>query len=509
MSIDLKNYDPKHEVRAANLIKTLQNTKGTGSAKAKTELLKSVQSDKEFEQFFTTLLTMILDSRIVLNQADVDPSLVRGLALKSIKRMSLFDAFREAIESAQRGDVGAKNLAKLYHAVQPEAQMLFKLFVLREIKAGYGIKSINKIWPDLVYYSPYMRCGSISKKHYEKWDWDLGVFSQLKSDGMFDNLHVTISANEDSKMPSMEFQWVSRQGRELVSQSLANIASQIAAGMTFVHDIDIDWTGHIAQTFHGELLVYTNEGQLMEREAGNGLINQLIEEGKELPEGYVVKYRIWDTLPTEDFFKLEYKVEYRHRWAEVVKVVEAYLENNEPEIQAGAPVLFEQCENRIVHTPEEMFAHFKELLERGEEGSVVKNPKGFFKDGTSNDQLKVKLVMDVELKVVGYNDGDKNGKHADTLGSIQFESEDGLIVSGVAGMTDDFREAVHNNREYYMGKIFTIRCNGVQKNPDEDKPDTLYFPRIVSEPRLDKSVADTYTEILQQQQDVIAAGGKI
>lgn len=501
-----ESYPAYFDQKAVDIIRQLQDIKGTGSAKAKANLLESVKDDPEFDKFFQVLLTKVLDPRIVLLQADVDPGLIRGLGLKSIKKRKLLDAINTAIFEAKRGDNGAKSLAKLYHSVLPEVRDVFKLFVLRELKAGFGIKSINKIWNGLIYYSPYMRCGSIAKKVYDKWDWTLGVLSQLKSDGMFMNLHISITRGDDDKLPVLEMQWVSRQGRESKCQQLANIASQMAGAITFEKDITMDWFGSVKETFHGELLVFDENGKMLEREAGNGLLNSVVEEGSSLPAGYTVEYRVWDRMASKEFFSMSGKVKYIDRWNSVTGLYNKYLESHEPETPK---MLFSPCECRIVYSPEEMFAHFKELLERGEEGSVVKNPEGKYKDGTSNDQLKVKLIMDVDLIVVGYNDGDANGKHAGTLGSIQFESSDGRIVSGVAGISDDFRAKVDENREYYTGKIFTIRCNGIQYNPDPDKPDSLYFPRVVSEPRLDKTEADSFEEILQQQKDVIASGGKI
>ena len=56
------------------------------------------------------------------------------------------------------------------------------------------------------------------------------------------------------------------------------------------------------------------------------------------------------------------------------------------------------------------------MLSRGKEGVVLKNPTAIWRDGTSKEQVKLKLELDCDLKVIGFEEGE--GKFAGTLSSF-------------------------------------------------------------------------------------------
>ena len=134
----------------------------------------------------------------------------------------------------------------------------------------------------------------------------------------------------------------------------------------------------------------------------------------------------------------------------------------------------------------------------------MKNPEGFWEhsDSGSPDQVKGKIEMEVDLKIVGLNEADKNSRHAGTFASLVCESSDGRIVSGCSGMSDAERQNIFENFSFYEGKIFTGRCNGIQYNPEE--PHSLYFLRFI-EHRPDKTEADSFEKIEEIQRDAIAS----
>lgn len=67
--------------------------------------------------------------------------------------------------------------------------------IKRDLRAGLGIKTINKAYGDvLIYVPPYMRCSGFSRKTLSKLK--LPVISQKKMDGRFINIIVPVDVNK-------------------------------------------------------------------------------------------------------------------------------------------------------------------------------------------------------------------------------------------------------------------------------------------------------------------------
>jgi ATP-dependent DNA ligase len=123
----------------------------------------------------------------------------------------------------------------------------------------------------------------------------------------------------------------------------------------------------------------------------------------------------------------------------------------------------------------------------GLEGTILKKPRSIWKNGTSKDCYKLKLKAEVDVLVTGWNKG--SGRNADTFGSLKCVSSDGLLEVDVNGRGDEMRE---KGADFYMGKVITIECNGIQLN--EDKKHSLFLP-IFIEVRDDKDTANSLEEI--------------
>ncbi len=345
----------------------------------------------------------------------------------------------------------------------------YRLILTKDFRANFTEATVNKAVKDVnkdyvIPTTPYMRCSLPDKSNMEDWDWSVGIFSQLKSDGMFANVNVE---NDGSVRVT------SRGGTEFPENCLG---FEAALGATFDKG---------TQT-HGELLVYEN-GNLMERQVGNGILNS-VAQGGSLEPGQIVVYESWDQIPLSAVVpKGKYNVQYSVRFS-----------NLERQIKAGNHVgRIRLTETRIVKSMVEALAHYKEFRARKLEGSVCKHPTAIWKDGTSKDQVKMKEEVYVELRVKGFNPG--KGKNAATFGSIISESECGLLECGVSGFDDKTRLEIHLDRENWPGKIITVCSNSLQK-PSKSKKNglwSLFLPRFTEE-RKDKDTADTLVEIQAQ-----------
>jgi DNA ligase-1 len=118
-----------------------------------------------------------------------------------------------------------------------------------------------------------------------------------------------------------------------------------------------------------------------------------------------------------------------------------------------------------------------------------------WKDGTSKDQVKIKLEVDVDLEVIGYEEG--NGKFAGSVGAVVCATVDRGLVVSVSGFSDGVRSMINMARDSFLGKIMAVRANDVMCPSASNPLHSLFLPRYV-EVRTDKTEADSTQSVLDQ-----------
>lgn len=382
-----------------------------------------------------------------------------------------FNAFTElanALIKRQATGHHAATLIRQYMdmATNEEWNGWYRKILIKDLGSGFSEATVNKSVKGIneayeIPVTPYMRCSLPEKSNMEEWDWAEGVYSQIKADGMF----AYVNVRQDG------FVWVTSRGGTLMPSGALGIEQ--AAKDTFTH----------GTSTHGELTVYRN-GVMLERQIGNGILNSL-SKGGELGDGEVVVYDCWDQIPLVSFVpKGKYDISYHERYTSLEWQLDA---SNSDQIKL--------IETKIVYSPDEALAHYREMRKRKLEGTVCKSRHAIWKDGTSKDLVKQKEVMDIELVVVGFAPG-KN-KNKDLFGSLTCQSADALLECGASGISDELRIYIHNHREEWLGKIVTIRSNGIMYSTKAGKQHSLFLPRLIEE-RDDKTIADTFAEIEAQ-----------
>jgi len=236
----------------------------------------------------------------------------------------------------------------------------------------------------------------------------------------------------------------------------------------------------------GEMLVERN-GAILPRQIGNGILNS-VAQGDTFEKGDRPVLMVWDIIPSQFAVPSgRYSVSYKQRFEALKK----YL--NKPK---KSVILIP---TRMVHSMAEAYAHYFELVKEGLEGSIIKNPAGDWFDGTSKDQVKLKVECDVDLKITGFNPG--NGKNAHLFGSIAVETSDGKLKVNVPGFSDADRLKIHKNRDALVGTIMTVTFNSIMPPSGTNKFYSLFLPRCC-ELRTDKMKADSLVRV-QEQFDAI------
>lgn len=345
------------------------------------------------------------------------------------------------------GNAAIKYITALEGSLTAEdGEVLFRI-VKKDLRCGVTDSTMNKIWPDLIYTSPYQRCSSFGKKNLEKLH--LPAYSQTKSDGMYLDI---IAAETD----------VIYRSRACEVKPYNNQVTDSLFIPGFV--------------YMGEALYKDDDGKIMSRKDGNGRLN-----ADDVDTSRIV-FVLWDIVPIADYNARRCNIAYATRLLTLKNAI------------AGAPDQLRLVNTRVVNSVQEIIDHFKEEVEKGEEGTVVKNQHGIWADHTSPDQVKCKIEFECDLEIIGLEEG--TGKNVGRLGAAICASAERKVVTGVGtGFSDKDRKALWDD-PVTVSKIITVRANDIVKDRNSDTF-ALFLPRNV-EVRTDKTTADTYERIVEQ-----------
>lgn len=372
------------------------------------------------------------------------------------KRESTGHAARDAIEAE-------------FNRLSIPSQTLLKRILTKRLGAGFDASTTNKAKKGLIPVFPYMRCSLPNEVKLDQFGWDDGVFSQEKADGMFINMDIdTFGVVRIS----------SRQGTDFPMDAFEPLA--LAASNTFKHGFQL----------HGEMVVM-KEGKIMAREDGNGVLNHVSAGGTFAPDEAPLFY-VWDQIPLSAVKpKGKHEVGYKTRLVDIINQLKA---NPDPH--------FKLIPTKIVKSMKDAWAHYRELLLQGKEGTVCKKPTAIWKDGTSKEQIKLKLKVPVELRVKGFNPG--SGKNEGKVGSLICHSECGELVTSVSCRGDKHRDDVTANPDNWLEAIVVVEGNAIMDPGESSDKHSLFLPIFV-EKRTDKSEADDLGRIKVQFDNAIAA----
>jgi hypothetical protein len=123
-------------------------------------------------------------------------------------------------------------------------------------------------------------------------------------------------------------------------------------------------------------------------------------------------------------------------------------------------------------------------LAEGEEGLVLKDPRGPWEDKRVKHQVKMKAELEADLRVTGVVPG--TGKYKGKIGSLMVESVDGGVKSAVGtGLDDEERSC---DPSIFIGQIVSVKYNALIEDKKTGQK-SLFLPVFV-EIRDDKKEAD-------------------
>lgn len=360
---------------------------------------------------------------------------------------------------------------------------VFCRILKKNLDCGVQASTVNKVWPKFIPTYPCLLAKGYDEKTITRMSWP--AYSQMKADGMRVNAFVERSTGKVT-LRGRSGRGVDLHG--MLDEDLLKVGKYLdlkrstPAGTT-IHDI-VNTYGADKYVIDGELIVLENNGDVMERRKGNGLLNKAIKGTISAKDAARVRIRVWDVIPLDDFYMEKCTIPYASRWVAIsTAVANAALTDGAEKV--------ELIEQREVKNLTEAEQHFSEMLARGEEGTILKNPDHIWENKRSYGLVKMKAEKDADLRVVGWVEG--TGKYEGKMGALICQSEDGKVeVSVGGGYTDDDRQTF--TEDVMLDRIVTVLYNERIKSKDREDVDSLFLPRFI-ELREDKNVANSSKDI--------------
>ena len=370
-----------------------------------------------------------------------NPNILESNGSKTVDE--LLSALEILGEGTIRGNEAHQFVCNHLKCLDNDNKEIFLNVLGRDLKIGLNVKSINKVFKNLIPKPNYMRCAVLSEKTLKKIKFP--AFIQLKMDGTYREIHVA-----DGQVTGK-----TRSGEEYFNPVLFKEMENFPNGY---------YTGEL--TIDGE-----------SRFTGNGLINSLN------PPYEKITFTVWDYLTDDDYLEKS-KTPYYSRFESLSDIIEKHKSNR-----------VKLVPNHEVNSIDEALKYVSDWMEQGLEGGVLKDKNNVFKNGTSGTQLKIKLKVDAEMRITGFTDGTIGTKREGKIGAIQFSNDEGTIKGQCSGFSDEELDLFTKNKDNLIGRIISVEFNDIVKSENNDYY-ALSHPRFI-EIRNDKDETDTLEKVIQ------------
>ena len=336
----------------------------------------------------------------------------------------------------------------------------FEQLITKTLNLGIGVKGYNEAFPNRPIFLFEPMKGSIYES--EKFNKIRGKYGErFACVDKVDGQRATYFRDELTG----EFKLISPNGR--VHEGYQHIIDELKEVFGDKYFID------------GELEFYDESGQMTNDEIRQKT-SSICSSGQK--EKLAINFKIFTILPLAEW--------------ESGKLITKYFDMRDTYMDYFGECMFEKgCQYISIlpllydGTDEDMIMKiFKEQRLNHKEGVII-NFDCPYVMGKKDGIMKVKDIIDLDLKVVGYKMGKENTRLQNALGALEVELEvDGkiYIVDVGSGLTDDFRHEFMTSPEQYIGRVIEVLATEISKNKDGGY--SLSYPRFIE--FRDKSVDD-------------------
>ncbi len=367
------------------------------------------------------------------------------------------------------GHAASSHLNALLSRLSADDAYVIERIIDKDLKIGMD-SGINKVIPNLIEETPYQGAKSFSEKGALKlFGKGKVVMSQVKADGTYRNAIIR----------SGEVELMSRQG-EVSSLDGAKFLKELSTLDDCVLNGELTIDGFkrtIANGMVNSIMDITEKAN----ERGPDETQKKIDAFEEKHGSYTdalnaMRFTVWDKITVEEYFEANSDTPYSVRFKNLELALSSHNLGNVSVI-----------ETRYIKTYAEAIEHFLDTQKRGLEGTIIKSSEAGWKDGKPSTQVKVKLEMNMDLRIVGFKYGTKGTKNENVISVLELESECGLLKTAPAGMTEEMMIDITKRQAELLGTIVEIRCCGLSQT---DKGWSTQHPSV-TELRPDKNTCDT------------------
>jgi DNA ligase-1 len=377
------------------------------------------------------------------------------------------------------GGDAINHLQWILGSISVDNQDIIKRVVKKDLKIGMDT-GINDVIPNLIEETPYMGAKSFSEKGAKKlFEKGKKVYSQVKMDGTYRNAIIM----------GGQVELVSRQGEVSVLNG-APFLDELATMNDCVLNGELTIDGFERYEANGMVSsimdILKKEEERGEKETAKKIAEFEIKHGSFTDAISKMRYTIWDMVTIDEYFDKFSKRRYLERFDCVVEKL-TWTDKKFNQLSL--------VETKIVESYTEAMDHFLDTQNRGLEGTIIKSADGEWKDGKPTYQIKMKLEMNIDLKIIEFIYGNEGTKNENVISRLKVQSSCGLLTTQPSGMNEAMMKYVTEHQDELMGTIVEVRCCGLSQN--ERGEWSLLHPSVV-ELRSDKNSCDsleTATEI--------------
>lgn len=347
-------------------------------------------------------------------------------------RWSMF--FNVAEGCATRRLTGNTAIAAMHYALcsaNPEEEKWMRKILQKKLSIGIATKSVNKIHPGLIPTFEVALAQQFEPKRIKDMDF---VYVEPKLDGI-----RCFAIVENGKA-----QLFARSGK-----LISNFDSTIGAVL-------------------GELGDGCYDGELMGEDFVALMRQAYRKDNAKIDDAYI---SLFDYLPLKEWKSGDVIMSTRDRYTKLKRKV-ASLNLRELITKPIDEPLYVSVVDRheIPAEVENIMALHHTFVQEGYEGAMVKTIDAPYRFGRSYDVMKVKQFHDVDLPIIGLEEG--TGRHQNKLGAVKV-NYNGVDVKVGSGFSDEERELVWEDQASFIDRVIEVRYQEV--TPDG----SLRFPTFV------------------------------
>ena len=324
----------------------------------------------------------------------------------------------------------------LDHAESTDLHSLFEKLISKNLPLGIDAKTVNKVSPGLI---PTFNV-QLANKYFDNPAIVEGKEFTLttKIDG---GRIIAIKKNGEAK-------FYTRQGQEY--EGLVDLRAEMEAYMP--DDICLD----------GEITLLDSDGLVSKDQ-----YKQTMKITRADGEKHGVKMIVFDIMTAQEFEAQRCDTPYKDRKAKLTYMFNG-LTNHTYKYFTKITEWYTGKDTSVIPMM------LTEAISNGEEGLMINIDDAPYNFKRTNNLLKVKKMQDVDLEIIGFEEGDN--RHKGRLGAALCDYKGNILKVG-SGFSDELRNEIWAHQDEWLGRTITVQY--FEETTNADGGVSLRFPVYV------------------------------